>query len=315
VKRILQRLDRLQKRTRASAVTVATLMKFGEDHSANYAAMIAFWAFFSIVPLLLVLVTTLGWVLPASSKESVLNHVAGLFPLLDAHAVSALSGSAWALIVGLLTALWSGLGVVRTLEYALDSVWDVPAREQPGLLTRVARSLAVLATIGLGLVIATLLSGIVTSTANGVNLGAAGRVGGYLVTAVLDVGLIVATFRILTTRDVATRDLLPGALLAGVVFLILQAASAMIISNHLKNAQSTYGHFATVITILWWFYLQSLLTMVAAQLNVVLRDHLYPRSLVDAPQTEADRRVLRVEESQLSYEGENAATAGVERTR
>jgi YihY family inner membrane protein len=315
VKRILQRLDRLQKRTRASAVTVATLMKFGEEHSANYAAMIAFWAFFSMIPLLLVLVTTLGWVLPASSKESVLSHVAGLFPLLDAKSVTALSGSVWALIVGLLTALWSGLGVVRTLQYALDSVWDVPAREQPGMLARVGRSLAVLGTIGVGLVLSTLLSGFVTSTANGVNLGTAGRVGGYLVTAVLDVGLIIATFRILTTGDVAMRDLLPGALLAGVVFLILQAASAAIISSHLKNTQSTYGHFATVITILWWFYLQSLLTMVAAQLNVVLRDHLYPRSLVDAPQTEADRRVLRVEASQLSYESENAAAARVERTR
>ena len=123
----------------------------------------------------------------------------------------------------------------------------------------------------------------------------AGRVGGYLVTAVLDVGLIVATFRILTTRDVDTRDLLPGAILAGIAFFFLQLLSAVIISSHLKNAQSTYGHFATVITILWWFYLQAMLTVLAAQLNVVLRDHLYPRSIVDAPQTDADRRALEAQ--------------------
>jgi YihY family inner membrane protein len=292
VKKILQRLDRLQKRKRWLAVIVATLKKFSEEHSSNLAAMIAFWAFFSIVPLLLVLVTILGWVLPESSKASVLGHVADLFPLLDAKSVTALSGTAWALIVGVLTALWSGLGVVRTLQYALESVWDLPARDQPGFLARLGRSLGVLATVGVGLLAATLLSGFVTSTANGVNLGTAGRVGGYLVTAVLDVGLVVATFRILTVGDISMRDLLPGALLAGVAFLVLQAASAVIISSHLRNAQSTYGHFATVITILWWFYLQSLITLIAAQLNVVLRDRLYPRSIVDAPATDADRRAL-----------------------
>ena len=87
--------------------------------------------------------------------------------------------------------------------------------------------------------------------------------------------------------------MLPGGLLAGIAFFVLQEASAVIISDHLKNAQSTYGHFATVIMILWWFYLQSVITLFGAQLNVVLSERLYPRSLGDAPQTEADRRVLR----------------------
>jgi YihY family inner membrane protein len=292
VKKILQRLDRLQKRSRTSSVIFATLKKFSEEHSPNLAANIAFWAFFSIIPLLLVLVTVLGWVLPESSKAAVLSHVADLFPLLDPTSVTALSGTAWALIVGVLTALWSGLAVVRTLQYALESVWDLPKREQPRFVTRLGRSLAVLCTIGLGLVLSTLLSGFVTSTANGVNLGTAGRVGGYLVTAVLDVGLVVATFRILTVGDVAMRDLLPGAVLTGVAFLGLQALSTVIISSHLKSAQATYGHFATVITMLWWFYLQALVTLFGAQLNVVLRDRLYPRSIVDAPATEADRRAL-----------------------
>jgi YihY family inner membrane protein len=295
LKKILRRLDSLQKRSRGVAITVATFKRFSEQRSANLAGLIAFWAFFSIVPLLLVLVTVLGWVLPESSKESVLTHVAALFPLLDAKSVKGLTGTAWTLIVGIITALWSGLGVVRAMEFALDSVWDVPDKERPGTLKQVARSLGVLATIGAGLVFATLLSGFVTSTANGVDLGAAGRAGGYVVTAALDVALVVATFRILTTRDVDTRDLLPGAILAGIAFVVLQLLSAVIISSHLKNAQSTYGHFATVITILWWFYLQAMLTVLAAQLNVVLRDHLYPRSIVDAPQTDADRRALEAQ--------------------
>ena len=144
-----------------------------------------------------------------------------------------------------------------------------------------------------GLVAATLISGVVTSTSNGVDLGTAGRIGGYLVAVALDVALVVAAFRILTSRRVSLRDVLPGGLVAGVAFFILQEASAVIISGHLKNAQSTYGHFATVITILWWFYLQAVITLLAAQLNVVLDDRLYPRSITGPPQTEADNRALQ----------------------
>ena len=70
-----------------------------------------------------------------------------------------------------------------------------------------------------------------------------------------------------------------GGLFAGVVLFLLQELSAYIISGHLRHAQSTYGHFATVITILWWFYLQSIVTLLGAQLNVVLKERLYPRSL------------------------------------
>ena len=97
----------------------------------------------------------------------------------------------------------------------------------------------------------------------------------------LDVGLFLAAFRMLTDRDVSTRDVAPGAIFSGAVFFVLEQLSTAIIAGHLKSAQSTYGQFATVITILWWFYLQAVVTMLGAQLNVVLKDRLYPCALVD----------------------------------
>ena len=198
----------------------------------------------------MVLVTVLGWVLPASDKNNVLGHVANMFPLLDPSSIKGLSGSWWALLVGGVTALWSGIGVVRTAQTAFDSVWEIRYHERPGLVTQVLRSVWVLATIGVGLVLTTLISGFVTGSSTGVNLGVGGRVAGYVVSAALDVGLFVAAFRILTDREVTIRDVVPGALLSGVTFFVLQELSAFIISRHLHSAQSTYGHFATVITIL-----------------------------------------------------------------
>jgi len=297
----VQKVDDAQRRSTPVAVAVATFKKFSEDRSTNLAAMIAFWGFFSIFPLFIVLVTCLAWFLPASDKASVLGHVAKMLPLLDPSTVSGLSGSWWVLILGLLTALWSGTGAVRTLQFAFDSVWEVPYHERAGLVQQTLRSLWVLATIGLGLVLTTLLSGLVASSASGINLGVLGRVAGYVLAVVLNIGIFVAAFRLLTPGVESVRDVLPGALLSGLSFFVLQQLSALIVSHYLQNAQSTYGHFATVITILWWFYIQSLITLLGAQLNVVLKNNFYPRSLADAPSTSADRRVLEAYAAERTY--------------
>jgi membrane protein len=309
----LEKLDAAQKRSRAGSIAMATVKKFSEDSTTNLAAMVAFWAFFSIFPLLMVLVAVLGYVLPASEKAGVLDKVAEMFPLLSAKDVAHLTGAWWALLVGGVSALWSGIGAVRTMQTALNSVWEVPYHKRPHLREQILRSLAILATIGVGLVLTTLISGYVTSSANDIGIGVGGRIAGYVISILLDIGLFIAAFRMLTERPVSLRDVLPGALLSGIVFFVLQELSAFIIARHLHSAQSTYGHFATVITFLWWFYLQAIVTLLGAQLNVVLKERLYPRSLVHAPQTEADHRALEVYARERTYQPEEKVTARVER--
>jgi membrane protein len=309
--KILEELDGVQKRSRPLSLALATFKKFSEDQSTSLAAMVAFWAFFSVFPLLLVAVTVLGWVLTTGEKDSVLTRIAEMFPLLNPKDIKGLTGAWWPVAVGGLSALWSGIGVVGTLQTALNSVWEVPYHRRPGRVKQIIRSLVVMSTIGVGLVATTLLSSFITSSSNGVNLGIAGHIGGYLIAMVFDVALVLAAFRILTERDLTIRDVLPGAILAGVAFFVLQELSAFIISRHLKSAQSTYGHFATVITILWWFYLQAVITMLGAQLNVVLKERLYPRSLVNAPQTEADHRVLQAYAGERAYQPEEQVVATV----
>lgn len=286
----VHRVDLFQRRHRPLAIAVAVARKFGEDQSTNLASMIAFWAFFSVFPLLLVFVTVLGFTLPPGIKGMVLTTVADLLPLLDVTTVQGFGGEWWALILGAVTALWSGLSVVRALQAALNTVWETPYVRYPSLINQVGRGLAVLATVGVGLVLSTLVNGYITGAAAHVDLSWYGRLVGYVVAIVLDVGLFVAAFRILTHQKVTTCDVLPGALLSGVAFFVLQTISSLIISRYLQSAQSTYGHFTTVITILFWFYLQSMITLFGAQLNVVLTKHLHPRSAVGGPHTEADRR-------------------------
>jgi YihY family inner membrane protein len=276
--------------------------KFTDDHSTNLASMIAFWAFFSVFPLILAFVTVLGYVLPSNgTKKNVLEHVAAMFPLLDPSTLGSLSGSWWALVVGLVSAFWSGTAVVRTIQFAFNSVWEVPYHERPKLVEKITRSFYVLATIGLGLVLSTVISSFVTGTANSINLGIVGHAVGYAIAIALDIGLYIAAFRMLTDREITTRDVLPGAVLSGIAFWILQQLSSFIISRHLQSAQNTYGHFATVITMLWWFYLQSQITLLGAQLNVVLKRRMWPRSLIGGPDTEADHEAYQAYAAERSY--------------
>jgi len=296
-----ERVDSYQQSHRRPGIAFAMLKKYSEDQSSNMAAMIAFWAFFSIFPLMLALVTILGYVLPAGTRMTVLQHVASYIPLLDPSTLHGLTGSWWPILVGLLTALWSGMSVTKTTEQAFNSVWEIKMVDRPGFADKLKHSLLALGTIGVALVISVIISGFATGTSSGVNLGWWGRLIGYAISIALDVGIFIAAFRLLTAKDVGIRDVLPGAILSGLVFWILQEVSSFIISNRLQSAQSTYGNFATVIVMLWWFYLQSQVTLLGAQLNVVLKERLHPRSLAGKPETEADHRALEAYAEEATY--------------
>lgn len=283
------RVDELQRERRPLAVTIATVKKFGEDGSANLAAAMAFWAFFSLFPLLLAVVTLLSFVVPESDRVRVLKEISDYLPLLDVSTVQSLNGSVLALVVGLATALWSGMAIVKVTQVAFNTVWEVPAFARPKMMEQLKRGSLALASIGGGLLGSIVLIGFLT----GSDLGPVGRSLGIAAAVGVDVGLFLLAFRLLTDRQIGFREVLPGAVLTGVAFWVLQTISSVIITQHLSGAQATYGTFATVITILWWFYLQAQITLFGMQLNVVLAREYYPRSLVEDSPTAADRRVLQ----------------------
>src|SRR5690242_4700833 len=108
LKKQLARIDRAQQGNEQLAIAAATVKKYGEDQSSSLASVIAFWAFFSVFPLFLVLVTILGYVLPSDRRTEVLRRVASFFPLLDPSTVGSLAGSWWPILLGAITALWAG---------------------------------------------------------------------------------------------------------------------------------------------------------------------------------------------------------------
>ena len=105
-------------------------------------------------------------------------------------------------------------------------------------------------------------------------------------------------FRVLTPARVSVRQLVPGAALAGVAWTVLQAMGGFVVGRYLKNDNAVYGLFGIVLGLYAWVYLITEVTVYAAELNVVLARHLWPRSMVQPPLTDADRRSLTAQAAQ-----------------
>jgi YihY family inner membrane protein len=285
-------LDQAQQRHPWLAFPYGVVKKFGEDQAGRLAALIAYYGFFSVFPLMLVFVTILGMVLEGNKnlQDSIVNSALAQFPVIGSQIsqnVHSLKGSGLALAIGIALSLWAGLGVLRVMQTAMDSVWNVPYHHRPNFFISILKALMMLGVLGV-VIVASAAAGIVGAGSSAVLLGFIGIV----VSLVLNYVLFMLAFRILTVQELSWADVRPGAIVAAVAWTILQAVGGFYVSHQLQGASQTYGTFATVIGLLAWIALGAQVTLFAAEVNVVKKRHLWPRSIVHPPLTEADRRAL-----------------------
>ncbi|HEX3805061.1 MAG TPA: YihY/virulence factor BrkB family protein [Solirubrobacteraceae bacterium] len=278
----IRKFDRFQQKHKALAVPAATIKKFSDDSASTYAVTIAFYAFFSVFPLLLVALTILGYLLAGdpSLLHSVRDSVLGNFPVIgDSIENDKLKGHALGLVVGVVLLLWSSLGVTSAVNNALDHVWGIPREERANFFKKKLRGLVLLASLGSLFVIASGVSGIVSGGLGGPAL----KIFGIIVSILVNVGLFLAAFHFLCSDPPGWHSLLPGTIAAAILWEVLQVLGGVYI-DHIKNSSSAYGTFALVLGILAWIHLGSQITVYCAELNSVLVGKHWPRPLlVDSP--------------------------------
>lgn len=285
----VRKFDRFQQKRKGWAIPMAVIRKFGNDQAGNLAALISYYAFFSIFPLLLVFTTILGFVLHGNPTlyDDARNSVLGHFPGIDLGN-HALTGSVPALIIGIVGSLWAGMGVTNAAQNAFDRVWAVPFKDRPDFVHSRLRGLLLLMALGVLFVASAVATGIVTSVFS----GPLAKIGGYAVTLGLNFGLYVAAFRFLTAASIPTSCLWLGAAVAAVFLTILQFVGTIYVKR-ISHQTNTYGEFATVIGLLVWLHLLAQVTLYAAEINVVVVRKLWPRSLIGPPDEPADQETLR----------------------
>jgi YihY family inner membrane protein len=315
IQAVLRRIDRHQQRHALAGVPFAVVRKFGDDQGGNLTTLLAWNAFFALFPLLLVLVTLLGYFLrrDPALQQRVLHSVLAEFPILGTQLqqnVHSLHTNGLGLMIGIAGSLWGARGITQAGQYAMAELWNIPGTERPSFWARQARGLALLLVLALGLVATTLLTGLGSLGGR----SAAFRLANLAASAGVNVGMFLLGFRVLTPRQVRARQLVVGAMVAGVAWQGLLAAGGYLVGHNLRHATEIYGFFAVVLGLLSWLYLGSELTLYAAEVNVVLTRRLWPRSLLPPPLTGPDERALvslatqeerRPEESvQVSFTGQ-----------
>src|SRR5688500_9953664 len=132
--RTFQRFEAYQQAHTWIGFPVGVAQKLKDDRAWYLAGLIAYYAFCSLFPLLLILVSILGFPLGERSRfrQQVLDSVVDQIPVIGvliSADVESIKGSGIALAVGLAGTLLLGLGVVRALQHSMDQVWNVPRHE------------------------------------------------------------------------------------------------------------------------------------------------------------------------------------------
>ena len=279
---ITERLDQFQRKHRWAGFPLAVVYKYFDDFGAYLAALLTYYGFVSLFPLLLLLSTILGFVLSGDQRlqHEVLTSALHQFPVIggDLAQPKRLGGGPIGLVVGILGSLYGGLGVAQAFQYAANTVWAVPRNSRPNPFRVRGRSLLLLATAGSALLGTTILS--ILSGGGAGALGAAGRSLTLAASVVINIAVSVFAFRFAPARRLSVRDVVPGAIAAAVIWQLLQSFGIIYVRHVIKHASATNAVFAFVLGLLAFLYITATAVLLCAEINVVRVSHLHPRSLL-----------------------------------
>lgn len=279
----LRRLDAYQRRHRWLGFAVAVVRKFKEDQAGYLATLLAWYSFFALFPLLLLLVAILGFLLGGNPefRARILTAVLETqIPVIGDQinrSVSEIRGSGVALAIGLAGTLIAGTSAIRALQHGMNEIWRVPPGRRPGVLAGRLRGLAFLALLGTGVIASTLIAGIGGTSRGFLPLGL--RVAGLAASVALNFGLFLVAFRYLTTARITVSQVVPGAALAAFLWAGMQVGGGFVIRAFLARATDAYGFFAIVLGLMLWLFIGSNVILLSAEVNVVRARRLRPSKL------------------------------------
>jgi membrane protein len=278
-------IDAFQRKHRVVGFPIAVVYKYFDDQGAYLSAILTYYAFIAIFPLLLLSTSILGFVLQGDDdlRDRLLNSALSQFPIIGDQLgrPNGLQGSTSAIVIGSVAAIYGAMGLGQALQNAANVAWSVPrnSRANPFLLR--FRSLLFLAIGGVGiLLLAVATSVLANPDALGADLaptiGLVSRVVGFVLTVVI----FVAVFRLISLGRAKVRAVFPGAFVTAVLWQVLQWIGNTYVREVIGKANEVNQTFALVLGLLAFIYIAAIMVVMGLEVNVVLRRRLYPRALL-----------------------------------
>jgi YihY family inner membrane protein len=294
-KKLLTKINRFQQRHGFFGFPYAVIKKYSDDESSYEAALITYYGFLSLFPLLLVFTTVMQLILKDNPDllHRVTEAVSAYFPVIGDQLQKSIQGglgkTGWALIVGGILTLYGARGGADAFRHALNHVWQVPYVKRTGFPWSLVKSFGLIVVGGLGLLGAAIISGYATASGHDWLF----RIGFFALTLVVLYGVFLFLFRFGLSVKRPLHNFMVGAAVGAVGLLILQAIGGYVLTNQLKHFNSLYGTFAIVLGLLFWIYLQAQVMLYAMEIDSVRVMKLWPRSLNNEDLTEADKSAYK----------------------
>jgi YihY family inner membrane protein len=303
IQRTIRRFDSFQRRHKSFGFPLAVLKKYGDDEADHQAALLAYYGFLAIFPLLLALTSLLKLLIHNNDalREKIITVATNNFPVVGTELqrnVQSINGTGFVLIASIILAIIGARGIADALRGGINHVWQVPYVKRSGFPKSILKSLAMLLIGGLGLVLAPLLSGFAVSVGGHtliVRLFALG------LTLVILFGVYLALVRIALPLHIKVRELVPAAITAAIGLTALQVIGGYIITHQLKHFSNLYGTFALVLGLLYWLHLQAKILFYALEIATVRAYKLWPRALDQSQLTSQDEAAYKLYAERNQY--------------
>lgn len=246
--------------------------KFGAEDGSLIAAAVSFYGLLSILPLLLLGVSVLGYIVGSSDKafSSVVSFFNSFMPtttfitdtLKDLVAARGVIG-----LVGVLTLIWTGSQLFVTLETALDNIREV--RHKPGLLKIRLKAILLVIAFGVFMLLSVASSGFVEFLSRTDHGGALVGVLGPVLGVVFAIGMFLIVYKFTPDAKVGWREAIVGAVFSGIVWSIAKELYRFYLA-HLANFNRAYGSLGGVVILIMWIYYSCVILIFGAELGYVV---------------------------------------------
>jgi membrane protein len=241
--------------------------------SSMTAAAIAYFALLSLFPLTLLSIAIASFTLgPLIDRQLIVQKLEFIAPalgqLFGRNIEEIIRARGPITVVAIVGLIWSGSTVFYTLTQTLSVIWS-NKRRRPVWKRRGLAILFVLVLVGPALFLASLASSMITNFYNWLPSQVIPIVGGfsYLVAIILDIALFMVLYIVLPHGSSSWREILPGAMGAGLLWELAKKAFLIFVSMYVSISNLVYGSVAGMIAFMVWAYLSGLIFLFGAYLS------------------------------------------------
>lgn len=279
----LNRFDEYQQKHTFLSFPVAVIKRYGDDRGGKQAALITYYGFLALFPLLLIFITVLEILVSNNPRleSQILNAVLQYFPALGDDLKENVAGrdnKGLALIAQILVLLYGARGFASILQETFNNLWHVEKEHRPGFISDNLRSAGMMLSVGSGIIVGTTLSYIIRSL---LDLGIVTTILITVLNVLVTFGLFLAVFRLGTSNSISLKKLIVGAVIASIGTIIVQHFGGYIMARQLPHLDSSYGSFALALGMIFWMYLQAQVILFAITITTVRTQCDWPKKLTD----------------------------------